>query len=84
VCREPPEPDRSNAKKPSDVITINPQFCIWDLGTGEGFVCALVWPGDTDIASGKISIDAPIGTELPGHRDGEVVTVHAPVGLKRL
>ncbi len=40
----------------------------------------LVGPDETDLKSGKISVDSPVGRALLGKRAGEVVTVNRPKG----
>jgi transcription elongation GreA/GreB family factor len=45
---------------------------------------ALVTPVDADPSAGRVSIDAPIGAALLGRRVGDVVSVHAPSGLRDL
>ena len=40
----------------------------------------LVGPDETDLKSGKISVDSPVGRALLGKRAGDVVTVNRPRG----
>lgn len=40
----------------------------------------LVGPDETDLKTGKISVDSPVGRALLGKQEGEVVTVHRPKG----
>ena len=40
----------------------------------------LVGPDETDLKTGKISVDAPVGRALLGKRPGDVVTVFRPKG----
>lgn len=40
----------------------------------------LVGPDETDLKSGKISVDSPVGRALLGKKAGDVVTVHRPMG----
>ncbi len=40
----------------------------------------LVGPDETDLKTGKISVDSPVGRALLGKRAGERVTVHRPKG----
>ena len=44
----------------------------------------LVGPDETDVASGSISVDAPLGRALLGKKDGEMVAVMRPAGLVEL
>ena len=55
---------------PPDVITMNSRVCLQDMDSGENLVYTLVFPGDADFDSGKISVLAPIGTALIGYRAG--------------
>lgn len=40
----------------------------------------LVGPDETDLKTGKISVDSPVGRALLGKREGDVVTVNRPKG----
>ena len=40
----------------------------------------LVGPDETDLKSGKISVDSPVGRALLGKSEGDVVTVNRPRG----
>lgn len=40
----------------------------------------LVGPDETDLKTGKISVDSPVGRALLGRKQGEVVTVNRPRG----
>lgn len=40
----------------------------------------LVGPDETDLKTGKISVDSPVGRALLGKRTGDVVTVNRPLG----
>jgi transcription elongation factor GreB len=40
----------------------------------------LVGPDETDLKSGKISVDSPVGRALLGKKAGDVVTVNRPKG----
>ncbi|MBT1070987.1 nucleoside diphosphate kinase regulator [Pelotalea chapellei] len=69
---------------PPDVITMNSRVCLQDMDSGENLVYTLVFPGDADFDSGKISVLAPIGTALIGYRAGDQITWHVPGGIKKL
>ena len=47
---------------------------------GSTAVYQLVGPDETDLKTGKISVDAPVGRALLGKRLGDVVTVFRPKG----
>jgi regulator of nucleoside diphosphate kinase len=68
---------------PTDVITMNSTFRLWDLDSGEQVVYTLVFPAKADSTNGKISILAPIGTAALGYRVGDTIEWNVPAGLKR-
>jgi len=59
---------------PPDVITMNSKVCLQDLDSGEDLVYTLVFPGDADLESGRISVLAPVGTAMIGYRKGDRIT----------
>ena len=52
--------------------------------TGRQVSYQLVGPDETDLKTGKISVDSPVGRALLGKRQGDVVTVNRPRGESRL
>jgi transcription elongation factor GreA len=44
----------------------------------------IVGPAEVDVASGRISMESPVGKALLGHRVGEKVTVQSPGGSRQL
>ncbi len=69
---------------PPDVITMNSQVRIRDLDTGASIAYTLVFPQDSDISKGRISILAPIGTAMLGYRVGDIIEWKVPAGTRRL
>uniref|UniRef100_C6E2N8 GreA/GreB family elongation factor n=1 Tax=Geobacter sp. (strain M21) TaxID=443144 RepID=C6E2N8_GEOSM len=69
---------------PPDVITMNSKVCLQDLDSKEELVYTLVFPNESDLASGKISILAPVGTAMIGFRTGDSITWPVPGGMKNL
>ncbi|MDU0458617.1 MAG: nucleoside diphosphate kinase regulator [Geobacteraceae bacterium] len=69
---------------PPDVITMNSRVCLTDMDSGEDLVYTLVFPGDANLESGKISVLAPIGTAMIGYRTGDRITWQVPSGIKIL
>lgn len=69
---------------PPDVITMNSRVCLSDMVSGEDLIYTLVFPGDADLESGKISVLAPIGTAMIGYRTGDRITWRVPGGIKKL
>src|SRR5262249_25803442 len=59
---------------PADVVTMNSRVRVKDLNSGRESVYVLVFPRDADVAQGRISILAPIGTAIIGYRVGDVIT----------
>ena len=69
---------------PGDVITMNSTVALEDTATGEEEVYTLVFPEDADLAQGKLSILAPVGTGMLGYRVGDVFEWDVPAGKRRL
>lgn len=69
---------------PPDVITMNSQVRLVDMDNGDEMIYTLVFPGDADVAQGRISILAPIGTAMIGYRVGDVFEWQIPDGVIRL
>jgi regulator of nucleoside diphosphate kinase len=69
---------------PADVVTMNSQATVRDLGTGEVEKLRLVFPGAAAPRKGAISVLAPLGLALLGTRTGDEVTWEMPDGPRRL
>lgn len=69
---------------PPDVITMNSKARLRDLGTGEEMIFTLAFPGNASIEQDRISVVAPIGTAMLGHRVGDVFEWEVPAGAVRL
>ena len=69
---------------PADVITMNSRAELLDLDTGERMEFTLVFPEEAELADGKISVLAPVGTGMLGYRVGETFERRAPFGVRRL
>jgi len=69
---------------PADVVTMNSRVRIKDMDSGREAIYVLVFPRDADVAQGRISILAPIGTAIIGYRAGDVIVWAVPAGKKRL
>jgi transcription elongation factor GreA len=65
-----------------DVIRFGATVTLLDEDRGESKVWQLVGESEADAAKGKISITSPIGRALLGRRQGEVIDVRAPGGMK--
>lgn len=57
----------------SNVITMNSRARLKDIATKEEITVTLVYPDDSDIDNGRLSVLSPIGTIILGHAQGDVV-----------
>jgi regulator of nucleoside diphosphate kinase len=69
---------------PGDVVTMNSQARVRDLGSSEEMIVTLVFPTEADYERGRLSILAPIGTALLGYQAGDTVEWEVPAGVRRL
>lgn len=72
------------AEIPANVITMSSVAHLVDLDTQEEMIYRLVFPDDADLAQGKISVLAPIGTAMLGYRVGDIFLWQVPDGERRL
>jgi regulator of nucleoside diphosphate kinase len=68
---------------PEDVVTMHSSVKLRDLDTGELESYSLVYPDRADIANGKLSVFAPIGTAILGYRVGDELRWQVPAGWRR-
>jgi len=64
---------RDDASLPADVVTMGATVVFADDGSKTQRTVKLVYPGDADIAAGRISILAPVGAGLIGLREGQSI-----------
>lgn len=69
---------------PPDVITMNSKARLRDLDTDEEMTYTLAFPGNASIEHDRISVVAPIGTAMLGHRVGDEFEWKVPAGSIRL
>ena len=69
---------------PSDIITMNSQFVLEDMDSGEETTYSLVYPEYADFLENRISIIAPVGTAILGYREGDEINWSIPTGVARL
>ena len=69
---------------PGDVITMNSKAQVRDLDDDEVMTYTLVFPAKANVDEGLISVLAPIGTAMLGHRVGDEFEWHVPAGAIRL
>lgn len=67
-----------------NVITMNSTVVMLDLETGDEETYTLVFPETADIAGGRISVLAPIGTAMLGYEVGDTFEWVVPAGKRRL
>jgi len=65
---------------PKDEIRIGATTKLRDAATKEEIVYTLVAKEEADFASGKISVESPVGQGLLGHKVKETVTINVPAG----
>jgi regulator of nucleoside diphosphate kinase len=82
------ELDRAEIVAPQDVsegvVTMNSTVVLLDLETGEEETYTLVLPERADLARGRISVLAPIGTAMLGYEAGDIFEWEVPAGPRRL
>jgi regulator of nucleoside diphosphate kinase len=70
-------------ESPAGVVTMNSQVTVTDLYTGREHAYTIVFPRDADLAAGRISVLAPIGTALLGYAVGDEIEWNVPGGVRR-
>lgn len=68
---------------PPDVITMNSKARLLDLDTADQVIYTLVFPDKASIDDGRISVVAPVGTAMLGHRVGDEFEWEVPAGSVR-
>ena len=69
---------------PPDVITMNSKAQVRDVEDDELMTYTLVFPGKANVDEGLVSVLAPIGTAMLGHRVGDEFEWQVPAGSVRL
>jgi len=75
---------RPPGRMPKSVVRMNSKVYVGDLGTRKEEVYTVVFPGEANASRGLVSVLAPVGIALIGHRKGSVVEVKVPGGIRRL
>ena len=70
-------------KVPRNVVTMNSSVVLRDLSSRELETYTLVFPEDADIAQGRLSVLAPVGTAILGQRIGDELKWRVPAGWRR-
>ena len=68
------------SEESTDTISIGTKVRVLDLEDDSEEEYQIVGSQEIDPMNGRISDDSPFGFALKGHREGDVVTVEAPVG----
>ena len=68
---------------PEDTVTLGKRVKIKDKDSGDEREYTILGDGETDIDNGIISYETPIARALINKRQGDVVDVNLPRGLKR-
>jgi regulator of nucleoside diphosphate kinase len=61
------------AELPPDVVTMGSRVAFVDRASGERHSVELVYPGEADMAQGRVSVLTPIGAALIGMRRGSAI-----------
>lgn len=64
----------------ADVVTMQSEVRVRDGATGVSRDYKLVAPAQADLAAGRLSVLAPLGTALLGYREGDEVEWQMPGG----
>jgi regulator of nucleoside diphosphate kinase len=72
------------SKVPADVVTMYSRVHLRDLGTQAPESYTLVFPHEADLATGRLSVLAPLGTALLGYRAGDEIEWMMPGGMRRI
>jgi regulator of nucleoside diphosphate kinase len=70
-------------KIPANVVTLNSKVLLRDLNKDEEKEYRLVFPQEANIATGAISVLAPVGTAILGYSEGDEVEWQVPAGTRR-
>ena len=68
---------------PADVITMHSRVLVQDMKTGQNSIYILVFPNEANLSLERVSVLAPIGTALLGHRVGDIIEWNMPRGTRR-
>jgi len=74
----------SSERIPRDVIRMNSRIRVLDFDTRKVELYTLVFPENANLSTGSMSVLAPVGIALLGHRQGDVIETKVPGGTRRL
>jgi regulator of nucleoside diphosphate kinase len=70
-------------KTPTDVITMHSRVRLLDEGTGKSQEYTLVYPNESSPEERKVSVLAPLGVAMLGHRAGKSFEVKLPARVAK-
>ncbi|MHB0997207.1 MAG: nucleoside diphosphate kinase regulator [Elusimicrobiales bacterium] len=68
----------------SHVVTMNSRVRLKDLDTDKEMLVTLVFPEDSDIEHGKLSVLSPVGTAILGYSVGDIIDWKVPPMVRRI
>jgi regulator of nucleoside diphosphate kinase len=69
---------------PSGIVTMNSQVVLRDMDDQTEMKVALVFPSDSNIDEGKLSVLSPIGTAILGYAEGDIIEWTVPAGTRHI
>jgi regulator of nucleoside diphosphate kinase len=75
---------RHPSQVPRDVVRMNSRVCALDFHTRRKELYTLVFPDEARVSRGFISVLAPLGLAMIGHRTGDIIEAKIPGGVRRL
>ncbi len=78
ACAQVIDPSKIN----SDKVVFGATVKLHDIDNGEEVEYQIVGAHESDISSGKISVESPIARAMIGRQEGDEVKVKAPTGLR--
>ncbi|MBU2574706.1 MAG: GreA/GreB family elongation factor [Elusimicrobia bacterium] len=67
-----------------DIVTMNSRVKLKDIDTNEEMLVTLVFPDDSNIEQGKLSVLSPIGAAVLGHSLGDIIERKVPARVRRI
>ncbi|WP_369426407.1 GreA/GreB family elongation factor [Pelagicoccus sp. SDUM812002] len=68
---------------PRNIVTMHSRVGLIDLDTSERMVFTLVYPEESNVEDGRISVVAPLGSAMLGCHTGDEFEWGAPTGSRR-
>lgn len=75
---------RPPGRVPKDVVRMNSCVRVLDFDTRKKGMYTLVFPEEANISQGFISVLAPLGIALLGHRRRDIIEANVPGGVRKL